>query len=494
MIINNNNSISIDNIFLLLKETIFSPILCWYPIIFRLLLQFGYSIILNDDDYDDTTTITNNNQHHLEYDSLTLGIRNFIKWSNRWTIYLIYCLIVSAFWHLTILDRYLSCYRKSRDRFIPNPNNDAVIITGGGSKRGIGRALAKWFQERKYHVIVLDIHWENDEDIKEPLTRDNDEKLPEIQFIKCDVSDYNQVKRLYDSKLNELLNDNTRTKTTNTNTKTTTNTIESTLFPSILINCAGITHDKNLVDLDPEMIKKTIDINLLGPMWTSKCLLESIINKNNNNNNMRIQKDDNNNNSSNQENKSDNNNNIKTTTTTAIKGNNIKTTKYGCSIINISSVLGIVGPSQLTAYSASKAGLRLFHDSLTHEVGEPYYSSPNNDNDNDNNNKNKPIDRLYRKFPINTLLVIPGQINTEMFSGVETPSKFIAPILNPGYVAQEIGNAILTSSIGILYLPFYTRFAWLVWVLPGFIVEFIRKISGMDNKMNSFYGNKNNKN
>ena len=86
------------------------------------------------------------------------------------------------------------------------------------------------------------------------------------------------------------------------------------------------------------------------------------------------------------------------------------------SIITVSSVLSSIAPAQLSDYAASKAALKSLHSSLTAELAH---------------------------LPgIKTLLVTPGQLSTPLFYGVETPSNFFAPVLEPVDVAKEIIAAI----------------------------------------------------
>lgn len=380
---------SIDTIITVLGSTILSPFLCWYPFIIRSIIQLGYQVI--------------DPGHVSKEDVVTHFIIQSVAWSSYWSWYLAFSLLVTLFWDTLILDKWIYM-RQSRQRHQVSKDKDAVIVTGAGTKDGVGRNVAWWFQSRGFHVFALDIVWEEDN------VPEKDGLIP-IKYVKCDIRDYQNVKQVYNTINTEL---------------------EPGIVPSVLINVAGVTHNKTIAELDPDTIKKTVDVNLLGTMWTCKCLVEQVISEEK---------------------------------------------PFGITIVNMSSVLGIVGPAQLSAYSASKAGVRLFHDTLTHELGEPYYSQTNGS-------------RICRKFPANTLLVIPGQISTQMFKGVSTPSTFLAPVLSSEYVATEIGRAVLTSKTGTLELPFYTRFAFLVWILPGFVVEWIRKVSKMDEKMNSWKGHK----
>lgn len=123
-------------------------------------------------------------------------------------------------------------------------------------------------------------------------------------------------------------------------------------------------------------------------------------------------------------------------------------------IVTISSVLGYIGPGGLTAYSASKGGLNTFHDSLAHEL--------------DSNSG------------VRTLLVTIGQMETEMFKRVETPSKFLAPVLQTTEVALTVFQAIENGTCGEVSLPLYTGLIHWTKIFPQSLVNWIRKTYGMD--------------
>ncbi|KAA8916807.1 hypothetical protein TRICI_001043 [Trichomonascus ciferrii] len=124
-------------------------------------------------------------------------------------------------------------------------------------------------------------------------------------------------------------------------------------------------------------------------------------------------------------------------------------------IVTVSSVLGYIGPGGLTAYSASKGGLNTFHDSLTHE--------------------------LDSKSGVRTLLVTVGQMETEMFSRVETPSKFLAPVLQTTEVALKVFEAVENGACGELSMPLYARLIHWTKLTPQSLVNWIRQTYGMDN-------------
>lgn len=135
------------------------------------------------------------------------------------------------------------------------------------------------------------------------------------------------------------------------------------------------------------------------------------------------------------------------------------------SIITISSVLASVSPAGTSAYSASKAALTSFHRSITAEL-------------------------TYTYPGIKTLLVTPGQLCTPLFDGVETPSSFFAPVLEPVEVAKEIIAAIDEGAGGVIAMPAYARWIGIMELLPESCQRGLRWVSGCDRAMAGFKGRK----
>lgn len=169
-----------------------------------------------------------------------------------------------------------------------DPTRDIVLITGGS--QGLGKELAAKFNTSGAKVIVFDLN------IPDPGTDNN---LSGIIYVKCDVSDRAQVV----NKVSEIE--------------------QNVGNVTLLINNAGITMGKSLVDLSFDDIEKTLEINLLSSFYTIKAVLPSMM-----------------------------------------KG------KRGY-IVTIASTLGYLSPARLSAYGASKSGLIALHESLTYELGPP---------------------------------------------------------------------------------------------------------------------------
>ncbi|KAI9755992.1 MAG: hypothetical protein M4579_004037 [Chaenotheca gracillima] len=132
-------------------------------------------------------------------------------------------------------------------------------------------------------------------------------------------------------------------------------------------------------------------------------------------------------------------------------------------IVTVSSVLGRLGCRNLSDYTAAKAGLIAMHTSLVAEL-------PPSSN-------------------IKTILVTPGQLSTSLFAGVQTPSNFFGPVLEPVDVAKEIIRAVDDGRSALLAMPLYSRWVFLLGVLPVGVQRLIRKACGVDKAMEGFVGN-----
>ncbi|QUC21908.1 uncharacterized protein UV8b_06149 [Ustilaginoidea virens] len=135
----------------------------------------------------------------------------------------------------------------------------------------------------------------------------------------------------------------------------------------------------------------------------------------------------------------------------------------GGTIVNVSSVIGHLGAAQLTDYAAAKAGLTALHRSLTAELRQTHPG-------------------------IRTVLVTPGQLSTPLFHGVQTPSRFLAPVVEPVDVARDLIAAIDGGQGAAVGMPLYAR--WVDWynVLPAGVQVMARAVSGVDEGMRTFIG------
>jgi NAD(P)-dependent dehydrogenase (short-subunit alcohol dehydrogenase family) len=137
----------------------------------------------------------------------------------------------------------------------------------------------------------------------------------------------------------------------------------------------------------------------------------------------------------------------------------------GGTIVNVSSVLGQLGAAQLTDYAAAKAGITAMHRSLTAELRDTHPD-------------------------IRTVLVTAGQLSTPLFSGVQTPNRFIAPVVEPVDVTKVIVAAIDSGKSATVAMPLYAKYIDWYNVLPVGIQTIARRLASVDSSMRTFVGRK----
>lgn len=125
-------------------------------------------------------------------------------------------------------------------------------------------------------------------------------------------------------------------------------------------------------------------------------------------------------------------------------------------VVNIASALGIVSPARASTYAASKAALISYHESWSYELLNE------------------------RVQNVRTLLVLPGQMDTSMFSGFEPPRQFLAPVVKSHELGKEIVDHCISGKRGEICKPFYVNFMRLLKCLPDMLVEQLRGFSKMD--------------
>ncbi|KAL6948774.1 hypothetical protein ACO0QE_001247 [Hanseniaspora vineae] len=129
-------------------------------------------------------------------------------------------------------------------------------------------------------------------------------------------------------------------------------------------------------------------------------------------------------------------------------------------IVNVASVLGILSPAKLAPYGASKGALINMHELLSLELHRSR-----------NMNRN-----------IKSLLVLPGQIKTNMFANINTPNKLLAPVLKAEKLADSMYKAMV-SKHKTLCAPYYANFISLIKNLDWPITFIARLFSRMDNAL-----------
>ncbi|MCJ1398048.1 hypothetical protein MMC11_001245 [Xylographa trunciseda] len=191
-------------------------------------------------------------------------------------------------------------------------------------------------------------------------------------------------------------------------------------LPTILINNAGIVHGKRKLDLSAEDVERTFRVNTISHYRLNSLFLPPLLSR-----------------------------------------------PEGGTIVTISSVLGKLGATQLSAYAASKAALLTYHASMTAELSETH---PN----------------------IKTILVAPGHLSTELFAGLrKTPLQaFLGPAVEVQELAMKIVTMIDAGRGGIIAEPFYARWIFLLEALPVGLQKVFRGLAGIDTAMSGFTGNR----
>jgi len=128
--------------------------------------------------------------------------------------------------------------------------NKNIVITGGAS--GIGKLMAKVLANKGANVIILDINHTN---LNSVVTEINNLGKRCAGYI-CDVGNFDEVQ-----KIKNII-------------------FEKHGFVEILINNAGVITGKYFVDILPEEIEKTMRVNTLAGIWTTKVFLPDMLDKN----------------------------------------------------------------------------------------------------------------------------------------------------------------------------------------------------------------------
>ncbi|CAK1357600.1 putative oxidoreductase [Cercospora beticola] len=186
--------------------------------------------------------------------------------------------------------------------------------------------------------------------------------------------------------------------------------------PTILINNAGIVSRKKTWELTTGDVQRTMSVNLISHFNTIRTFLPGMLES-----------------------------------------------EVGGTIVTVASVLGKLGGSHLSDYTASKAGLIAMHNSLRGELTSS--DAPEGAED------------------IRMILVTPGQLATRLFADLDTPSHFLGPVVEPVELANEIVQKIDSGESGEISLPFYTRWVEWIFVLPAGLQRILRILSGIDQAM-----------
>ncbi|XP_061694793.1 short chain dehydrogenase/reductase family 16C, member 5a isoform X1 [Syngnathoides biaculeatus] len=135
-------------------------------------------------------------------------------------------------------------------------------------------------------------------------------------------------------------------------------------------------------------------------------------------------------------------------------------------LVSIASSAGLIGVNGLADYCASKFAAVGFAESVGLEL------------------------LVSGKDGVKTTIVCPYFINTGMFDGCQTKWPRLLPILDPGYVAKKITEAILTDQVFLLIPKNIYIIAALKNILPMKQGILLGHYLGAFNLMDSFRGKK----
>lgn len=122
-----------------------------------------------------------------------------------------------------------------------------VLVTGSG--HGVGRELALRFSRLGAKVVLVDINTENNESVAYEVKQENGSAYA----YQCDVSDEVQVR-----KLSQKVSDEVGPVT-------------------VLVNNAAVVNCQPVLQLKPEQVRRTLEVNLLAHFWLIREFLPGML-------------------------------------------------------------------------------------------------------------------------------------------------------------------------------------------------------------------------
>ncbi|KAM0718375.1 hypothetical protein Q7P37_005445 [Cladosporium fusiforme] len=146
-----------------------------------------------------------------------------------------------------IVDRFFSELAQNNFRLRSEKNKydwpkEIAVVTGAAS--GFGRLISEGFAAKGIRVMALDIH------DSLPAEMQANKK---IHYYKCDVTSADAVNDVADSIRSDHGN------------------------PSVLINNVGIASDANILQTQPETLKRMFDVNTLSHFYTVNAFMPSMV-------------------------------------------------------------------------------------------------------------------------------------------------------------------------------------------------------------------------
>ncbi len=130
--------------------------------------------------------------------------------------------------------------------------NRIAIVTGAGSKRGIGRAIALGLARQGADIIVCDINLDGAKKIAKEIEKEGRKALA----LGCNVISEEDIKKVIEIALREFKK------------------------VDILVNNAGITQPVKVFDITKEDWDRIMNVNLRGTFLFSKAVLPVMMDKN----------------------------------------------------------------------------------------------------------------------------------------------------------------------------------------------------------------------
>ncbi|KAL8893371.1 MAG: hypothetical protein Q9192_005337 [Flavoplaca navasiana] len=183
--------------------------------------------------------------------------------------------------------------------------------------------------------------------------------------------------------------------------------------PTVLINNAAIVNGKPFLSLTAEEVEETFRVNTISHFHLTSLFLRPLI-----------------------------------------------ASKTPGTLVTVSSILGRLGASNLSVYTASKAATIAFHTSLAAELRS---SSPQ----------------------IKTILVTPGQLDTAMFSHIKLGwfRNFFGPVVEVRELAMKIVRTVEAGEGATIAVPFYASMIAWQQALPKALQDWSKRWSGVDTAM-----------
>lgn len=151
---------------------------------------------------------------------------------------------------LAYVEAILSVFRQVKRKDISGQN---VLITGSG--HGLGREMALKFAQQNANIVLVDINRQNNEKVKEEIQSDfkRSNRAGKVVSYSIDLRDEKQVQELA-ARVRKEVGD-----------------------IDVLVNNAGIVQCLPFLELEPELVVRTFQVNIFAHIWTIKHFLPPML-------------------------------------------------------------------------------------------------------------------------------------------------------------------------------------------------------------------------